>query len=102
MITLKLKLGNQTISGPTFSVISNQADEVISYISCLNSTNNQLAHITEKFNGSDKNVLFSLTTTDTSVAQTISVILQADQNDDVDNLLGKYMGIKSTILELIP
>jgi hypothetical protein len=101
MITLSVKIGGTTITGPTFSIVDSQVDNVEVLISNLNSLSSQLVHI-QMENDTEQFVEYGTSTENFGIAQTVSILLQSDNIEDISRDLATYMGIKSVIVELIP
>ncbi len=102
MITVKLKIGNSTVSGPTFSV----ADRV-DYIHArllTRGNNSGIIHMWYK-NNSEKGVFFGTVTEDFTTGLTLSLILQSDNATEID-AGGENgptgCGIKDVTVELLP
>lgn len=99
MITLNLKIGNTIVAGVSFST-ANQVDTVDILVSNLNSLTSQLVH-TILDNGDDQQVAFEQISENFAVGQTISILLTADSETDVNPFYGTYTGLKSVYVELL-
>lgn len=100
MITLSLKVGSSTLTGLTFSTGVNQVDTVEIMLSNLNSLASQFTHMLMEDN-IDQQLVYASMTENFAIDQTVSLILQADNVDDVSSNLSKFLGIKSVIVELL-
>ncbi len=99
MITLTLKLGEQTITGFTFSVTETRVDVVRAMISAKD-TNTQVANLWYK-NDTEKINEFSKLNANLATALTLSVILQSDDATDVDFYSGTAVNLKDISVKLI-
>lgn len=99
MITLTIEIGDQSLTGLTFSI----AETVVDEIHCLvgaKTSNNQIAN-TYYRNGSDKVNLFDTLAADFSSGLTISIYLQSDTATDIDMYSGLNMNIRDVTVKLL-
>ena len=99
MITLNLKLGDIVVAGLCFST-ANQVDNVEILVSNRGTLTSQIVH-TILINGDEQQVVVDQVAADFSAALTLSIILTADSDTDVNPFYGTYTGIKSVYTELL-
>lgn len=100
MINITALFGSGIISGITLSPLDNLVDEIQFMVSC-DSPSTQHAHTIYR-NKNNKSVVFSSLNTDINVANTFSIIFQADSPSDIVTQDGSYFVLRDVIVELIP
>ena len=100
MITVRSGFGNGIITGVTLSALDGAIDEITFMVSC-DSALSQVAHTIHR-NQNTKSVQVTHLTNDIQIAQTFSIIFQADTAQEIQIKDGAYFVLKDVTVELIP
>jgi len=99
-VTLKLRVGNETLSGLTFSSVA-QVEEIEAYIAMVGASNT-IVNLLKRSRTDQQGVYGEMTENiDITADLDISLIMTADTIDDVDYHEGKYAGLKNITVELV-
>lgn len=98
MVKFKLKLGNSTVGGLNFTTGVSRVDFIDAIIGVT--TSGQYVTLTNK-NQQETVVIPWGMNEDVTTALTLSLVLQASTDTDIDPALGKGMGLKDVTVELL-
>jgi hypothetical protein len=97
MITIRVKYGNTTFAGITFSSVA-RPEVLQAFLSMDGTTNSQIFHM---INYVDKTLVSSAGSEPSSVDRTLAITMQSDTLGEIDNLTGRFAGIKNVLVELL-
>jgi len=98
MITLKLAVGNEVLTGLTFSSDA-QVEEVEAYIGVVGTSSSHVNLL--KRSRTDQQGVYSLMSPDITTDLEVSLIITADTIEDISYIQGTYAGLKNIVVELV-